>query len=73
MSLRNANAKNISDSLVVKNTSRFNYGEMDMALTLGSKLMSTDTNVVLLRLQRIRGKQIIWLKIMRLHLKEKMI
>ncbi|MEY0450424.1 TonB-dependent receptor [Proteus terrae] len=42
MSLRNANAKNTSDSLVVKNTSRFNYGEIDMALTLGSKLMSTE-------------------------------
>ncbi|OAT46380.1 putative TonB-dependent hemin receptor [Proteus hauseri ATCC 700826] len=42
MSLRNANAENISNSLVAKNTSRFNYGELDMALTLGSKLMSTE-------------------------------
>nr|WP_286145834.1 TonB-dependent receptor [Shigella sp. FC1967] len=42
VSLREANAKNISDSLVAKNTSRFNYGELDMALTLGSKLMSTE-------------------------------
>lgn len=42
MSLRNANAENISDSLVAKNTSRFNYGELDMAFTLGSKLMFTE-------------------------------
>ena len=42
MSLREANAENISNSLVAKNTSRFNYGELDMALTLGSKLMSTE-------------------------------
>ncbi len=42
MSLRNANAENISDSLMAKNTSRFNYGELDMAFTLGSKLMFTE-------------------------------
>ncbi|OAT37410.1 TonB-dependent receptor [Proteus myxofaciens] len=42
VSLREANAENISDALVAKNTSRFNAGELDMALTLGSKLMSTE-------------------------------
>lgn len=42
MSLRNATAENISNSLVVKNTSHFNYGELDMGLTLGTKLMSIE-------------------------------
>lgn len=42
VSLREANAENISDALVAKNTSRFNAGKLDMALTLGSKLMSTE-------------------------------
>ncbi|AUU38895.1 TPA: TonB-dependent receptor [Proteus mirabilis] len=44
MSLRNGHAKNISNALVAKNTSRFNYHELDMALTLGTKLMSIDYN-----------------------------
>ena len=44
MSLRNGHAKNISNALVAKNTSRFNYHQLDMAPTLGTKLMSIDYN-----------------------------
>lgn len=42
MALREGNAKNTSNALVIKNTSRFNYNELDIALTLGSKLMETE-------------------------------
>ncbi|WP_446469312.1 TonB-dependent receptor domain-containing protein [Xenorhabdus stockiae] len=40
--LGESKAKSKSDSINIRNTSRFNYGDTDFAFTLGSKLMKTE-------------------------------